>query len=792
MDHPNGLRAVRRHAGVFLQQLRVAQDAVEWRAQLVADGGDVACLGLVGLLGRVPRLLQRFVGALVRFDFLHQQPRLPVRLFLRHFTALVRQHQPPGHGGGDQQQHRVNAHEARAQSSVQQRHVGRHTQPLAQTFHLLPIEQAQHRCEHRRDHHHEQQVVREACLQVRPHAARHHVAQRADPLLGQARVRLAKVATAGVQRAAERADVALISRAMRHIGCFVLALADDTPLERVARQHSLFAPPATFHFRPRNVVPPLRQPRNRRRRHQRGHHRDHRRKRLCTRSQQPHVRHDGQSRCQPHRTHTHGVDVVEVSALELDALGRPAQWLVDHQIGHHGHDPCDGDVGVQAQHLAQRLKHVHLHQHEGNQRVEHHPHHAPRVAVGDAREEVAPGERAGIGVGDVDLELRNHHEKRGGRHRPAVIGEHELVGRQVHLVRVHRALGRHHVADGQVREQRAPQHLDDAQHHPAGPAREHTQPPAPGLAGLFGGHEAQVVGLLAHLRDERNANGERRTKQVPFEDRARTRLAPVPHHVGECLWCHDRHGHERHHHHHQPQGLGPHLETADDRHTMRHQRNHHQRTDEVAPGGRYVQCEFERVGHDGRFQREKDEGERGVDQRGDGGADVAEARTSREQVHVDAMARGVDADGQAGQKDDEAGAQNRQGRVHKSVLHQQRGAHGFKNQERSGAERRIGHAPFRPLPKALRRVAQRVVFHGLTADPAVVIPTHLYDALRRRRLGRVQCRGIGQGVVHTGFVQLSCHAARRGTGIADQPLQASQKRTPAPPWNSRPEKKTSC
>ena len=55
--------------------------------------------------------------------------------------------------------------------------------------------------------------------------------------------------------------------------------------------------------------------------------------------------------------------------------------------------------------------------------VEHHPHHAARVAVRQAREKVGPGQRAGIGIGHVDLELRHHDEQRRGRHRPAVVAE---------------------------------------------------------------------------------------------------------------------------------------------------------------------------------------------------------------------------------------------------------------------------------------------------------------------------------------------------------------------------------
>ena len=74
-------------------------------------------------------------------------------------------------------------------------------------------------------------------------------------------------------------------------------------------------------------------------------------------------------------------------------------------VFHHRHHPGNGNVGVQPEHVTQGGKHIHLHQQERNQRVEHHPHHAPRVAVGEAREKIAPSQGACIGVGDIDLEL---------------------------------------------------------------------------------------------------------------------------------------------------------------------------------------------------------------------------------------------------------------------------------------------------------------------------------------------------------------------------------------------------
>ncbi len=54
--------------GVFLQDLRIADDGVQRRAQLVAHIGQELGLGLVGLFGGVARLLDRSLGLLARGD----------------------------------------------------------------------------------------------------------------------------------------------------------------------------------------------------------------------------------------------------------------------------------------------------------------------------------------------------------------------------------------------------------------------------------------------------------------------------------------------------------------------------------------------------------------------------------------------------------------------------------------------------------------------------------------------------------------------------------------------------
>jgi hypothetical protein len=239
---------------VFAHQLRVAKDAVQRRAQLVADGADVAALGLVGLVGGAAGLLGRELGLLgdfarlrrllgdcnarsvcaVQLDLAHQQVGLAVRFFLRHLAALVRQHQPPGHDARDHQQRHVGLQKARAQRRPlharqrfdQLRARSQLQRAFAQRTQLLLVEHAEHHGQQRHDDQHQQQEVAEAGVEVAPAAARQQPAQRRRPLRRQARMRLAQVAAARIERAAQRADRALVGRAMRHVGPFVLALAD--------------------------------------------------------------------------------------------------------------------------------------------------------------------------------------------------------------------------------------------------------------------------------------------------------------------------------------------------------------------------------------------------------------------------------------------------------------------------------------------------------------------------------------------------------------------------------------
>ena len=243
-DDVHRLLAVRRHARILAHQLRIAQDGVERRADLVADGADVAALGLVGLVGRAlgrfghlarllghaARGLQGLVGLAVQLDLAHQEAGLAVGFLLRHLAALVRQNQPPGHDARDHQQREIRLEQARAQRHFGCRHHLGVRGRLSDGVELLVVQQAHHRGQQRRNHQHQQQKVPQARVQVAPHRARQHPAQRGRPLHCHAGVGLAQVATPRIQRAAQRADGAPVGGALGHVGGFVFALAHHAAL----------------------------------------------------------------------------------------------------------------------------------------------------------------------------------------------------------------------------------------------------------------------------------------------------------------------------------------------------------------------------------------------------------------------------------------------------------------------------------------------------------------------------------------------------------------------------------
>ena len=106
---------------------------------------------------------------------------------------------------------------------------------------------------------------------------------------------------------------------------------------------------------------------------------------------------------------------------------------------------------------------------------------------------------------------------------------------------------------------------------------------------------------------------------------------------------------------HDPEGLRQQLESADETNAMRNERDHHDGADDVADPHRYAERQLQRSRHDRRLDRKQHEGEAGIDQRGDGRSDIAEACAARQEIDIDAVADGIAADRQANRQHDEAG-----------------------------------------------------------------------------------------------------------------------------------------
>ena len=380
--------------------------------------------------------------------------------------------------------------------------------------------------------------------------------------------------------------------------------------------------------------------------------------------------------------------------------------------------------------MLERLEHPEQHQHQRDQHVEDQPHHPPGVAVGEAREEVGPRQRTRIGVGHVDLDLADDDEDAGQRDRRTRVVHHVLVTGQVHLRGLQRLVGRHHRLQREEGEEGAADHLQRAGNNPARPRRHHRGPPAPAVRFPCRRQEAQEVHLLADLRDQRKGHRAPRPHRQPVE-----LVTVAAAELGEggvqlrLAHQHDEEGRQQQHHEHR---LRPRLQAADPGDAVRDQRDHRQRTQQIPPQDGQPEPQLERQRHDRRLDGEEDEGEGGVDQRGDGRADVAEAGATGQQVHVHRLAGGVVADRQAGEEDHQRHQADRPHGVGEAPVQRDRAADGLHRQEGHRAQRGVGDARERPLAKAARRVAQRVVLQRLVGDPAVVLATDVDDALGGR------------------------------------------------------------
>ena len=170
-----------------------------------------------------------------------------------------------------------------------------------------------------------------------------------------------------------------------------------------------------------------------------------------------------------------------------------------------------------------------------------------------------------------------------------------------------------------------------------------------------------------------------------------------------------------------PERLRPQLEAADQRDAVGHQRNDDDGADEIADRARDAEAHLQRGCQDDRLEREEDEGEGGVDQRGDGRADIAEAGAAGQQVDVDAAFGGMIGNRQAAEEDDDADDEDGGGGVGDAVIQRNGAADRLQRQERDRAEGGVGDAGGRPAPRALGGEAQRIVFQRLVRNPLIIL-----------------------------------------------------------------------
>ena len=92
---PGGIVHEVRHALLALENLSIAEDRGQRRAQFVAQAHDVFAFGKVRRFRRLLGLLQLSVGFLMGPDLVHQQPGVAACFFLGEVAAFLSQHEEP-------------------------------------------------------------------------------------------------------------------------------------------------------------------------------------------------------------------------------------------------------------------------------------------------------------------------------------------------------------------------------------------------------------------------------------------------------------------------------------------------------------------------------------------------------------------------------------------------------------------------------------------------------------------------------------------------------------------------
>ena len=278
------------------------------------------------------------------------------------------------------------------------------------------------------------------------------------------------------------------------------------------------------------------------------------------------------------------------------------------------------------------------------------------------------------------------------------------------------------MAEREEGEERSGQQFERAENDPAGTGAEQRDPPRRPRRAPVARQKAQEVDLFADLRHQRKHHRGGGAEQQQIEMAAGVAMLAgelAPFRERMRVGVGDRR--ERQDVKDDPERLRPQLEAADQRDAVGHQRNDDDGADEIADRARDAEAHLQRGRQNDRLDREEDEGEGRVDQRGDGRADVAEAGAARQQVDVDAAFGGVIGNRQAAAEDDDADDEDGGRGVGDAVVQRNGAADRLQRQERDRAERGVGDAGGGPAPRALGGEAQRVVFQRLVGNPLIIL-----------------------------------------------------------------------
>src|SRR5206468_718695 len=101
-----------------------------------------------------------------------------------------------------------------------------------------------------------------------------------------------------------------------------------------------------------------------------------------------------------------------------------------------------------------------------------------------------------------------------------------------------------------------------------------------------------------------------------------------------------------------PNGLRPLLQLVDQRYAVERERDDDERADQVPRDHVQSNTYFQSLRHDGGFEREEYERERGIDQGGDRRTDVSESGAAGQEINIDICSARVVCDGQAYHEDE--------------------------------------------------------------------------------------------------------------------------------------------